>query len=86
MPDLAKEATEYLTGERAPFRLTVDELARLIFLEATHNRMWAQATMPQWEAAINEAIKTGLIESRNGKLGVVSEVEEAKPQQMGLFE
>lgn len=83
---LATEVTEYLRGERAPFRFTTDDLARLIFLEATHNAMWTKATMPQWEAAINEAIKIGLIESRSGKLGVASKQEEAKPMQMGLFE
>lgn len=86
MPDLAKEVTDYLTGERAPFKYGIDELARLIFWEATHNPMWAKATMPEWEAAIKDAIKRGLIELRNGKLGLPTKVEESKPIQMGLFE
>ena len=86
MPDLAKEAAEYLSGERAPFRYTIDELARLIFVDATHNRMWAQATMQQWIAGVNEAISKGLIVSRNGKLGLPVAIEDSKPQQLGLFE
>ena len=86
MPDLAKEVTEYLAGERSPFRFEKGTLAYMIMFDAQHNPMWTKRTIPEWEAAIDEAIKTGLIESRNGKLGVVSKVEEAKPQQMGLFE
>lgn len=86
MPDLAKEAAEYLSGERAPFKYTVDELARMIFVDATHNRMWAQATLPQWEQAIKDAISSGLIVVKNGKLGLPVKIEEAKPQQLGLFE
>lgn len=86
MPDLAHEATEYLQGERAPYRYTIDELARMIFLDATHNRMWAQASMTEWDAAIKEAISKGLIEQRNGKLGVALKTDEPKPQQLGLFE
>lgn len=86
MSDLAVEITEYLAGERKPFTLSGTELAGLIFWEATHNRMWSQKTLPEWERAAHEAVSRGLIESRNGKLGVVAKAKETAPQQLGLFE
>ena len=86
MPDLAKEVTEYLAGERRPFHFDKGTLAYMIMVDAQSNPMWTKRAIPEWERAIDEAIKIGLIESRNGKLGVVSKMEEAKPQQMGLFE
>lgn len=86
MPDLAAEITEYLQGERAAFKYTPNDLARSIYLDATYIALWSKASVEQWEAAIDEAIKRGLIESRNGKLGVALKTEEPKPQQMGLFE
>jgi len=85
MPDLAAEITEYLVGERQP--MTRADLIGWIIMDANRCKTWTIATCEQWEAAIDEAIKRGLIESRNGKLGVVLKIDnEPKPQQMGLFD
>lgn len=87
-PDLAKEVTEFLAGERAPFHFDANVLSYLIVDEARNNAMWPKATMPQWKAAIEEAIKRGLIEVKNHKLAVVVKtkpVDEDAPIQMGLF-
>lgn len=87
MSDLAAEVAEYLAGERSPFRFDKGTLAYMIMVDAQHNPMWTKRTIPEWEQAIDEAIKRGLIESRNGKLGVVLKIDnEPKPQQLGLFE
>jgi len=86
MPNLAKEVTEFLAGERMAFHYNADWLARAIWKEATYNKMWAQATLPQWEQAIKDAISSGLIVVKDGRLGLPVKIEEAKPQQLGLFE
>lgn len=87
MNDLINDVVDFLRGERLAFHYKADWLARAIWKQSVHNKMWSQASLNEWEAAIDEAIKRGLIESRNGKLGVVLKIDnEPKPQQMGLFD
>jgi hypothetical protein len=70
MSDLAAEIAEYLAGERQATE--PNELCRLIYLEAAHNTQWTKATFEQWEEALEQAIKRGLIERKGNKVAVPS--------------
>ena len=83
MTDLAKEITEYLRGERRSVRDS--ELVRLVVQDAIWNPQWTKATVGQWEAATDEAVKQGLIVREGAVLSLP--VQAAKPQveQLELF-
>ena len=80
--NLPQEITDYLRGERRPVRDT--ELVRLIVQDALFNAAWSKATSDQWEAAISEALKRGLV-LRYGAMLSVPVVEKQKSEQMDLF-
>jgi hypothetical protein len=82
MTDLPKEITDYLRGERRSVRDT--ELVRLILQESLSNRQWTKATVGQWEAAIDEAVKQGLI-VREGVMLSLPVVARPKVEQLDLF-
>lgn len=84
MPDLAAEITEYLTGERQA--TDPAELCRLIYLEGAHNSQWTKATFEQWEEALEQAIKRGLIERKGNKVAVAVQAPKPTETQLGLFE
>lgn len=80
--NLPQEITDYLRGERRQVRDT--ELVRLIVQESLFNAAWTKATADQWEAAISEALKRGLV-LRYGAMLSVPVVEKQKSEQMDLF-
>jgi hypothetical protein len=82
--DLAAEITEYLTGERQATE--PNELCRLIYLEAAHNTQWTKATFEQWEEALEQAIKRGLIERKGNKVAVAVQAPKPTETQLGLFD
>jgi hypothetical protein len=84
MSDLAAEITEYLVGERRP--VEPNELCRLIYLEAAHNIEWTKATFEQWEEALEQAIKRGLIERKGSKVAVAVQAPKPTETQLGLFD
>lgn len=83
MPDLATEITEYLAGERS--HLEPAELCRLLYLESAHNREWTKASFEDWERALDEAIKRGLIERKGNKVAVAVQAPKPTETQLGLF-
>jgi len=83
MTDLAKEITEYLRGERRPVRDT--ELVRLIVQESLSNPQWTTASYVRWEAAIDDAVKRGLIIREGAMLSVLVQAAKPKSEQMDLF-
>ena len=87
MTDLATEAVSILAGERAPYQMDAHLLANLIANESRHNSAWPTATVAEWRAAIETAIKRGLIAVKNQKLAVVvaAKVTETGPTQMEMF-
>ncbi len=85
MSDYATEATEYLRGERAPWEHTVESLAGLLYHESLVNPAWTKLSRSKWKQAIEEAIKTGLIENRDGKIAVAEEKTEVKYETPYLF-
>jgi hypothetical protein len=83
MTDLPKEITDYLRGERRPVRDS--ELVRLILQESLSNRQWTKATVGQWEAAIDEAVKQGLIVREGVLLSLPAVAARPKVEQLDLF-
>ena len=83
MTDLAKELTDYLRGERRAVRDS--ELVRLILQESLSNRQWTKATVGQWEAAIDEAVKQGLIVREGVMLSLPVQAAGPKVEQLDLF-
>ena len=83
MTDLPKEITDYLRGERRPVRDS--ELVRLILQESLSNRQWTKATVGQWEAAIDEAVKQGLIVREGVMLSLPVAAARPKVEQLDLF-
>ncbi len=82
MTDLAKEITDYLRGERRPVRDT--ELVRLVLQESLSNPQWTKATVGQWEAAIDDAVKQGLM-IRDGVMLSLPVAARPKVEQLDLF-
>jgi hypothetical protein len=79
MTDLPKEITDYLRGERAGVgRLN---LVRYIQQDADSTGAWSTATAKQWNTAIDEAIKLGLIE-QVGSVLLVKTKKETEEQGM----
>jgi hypothetical protein len=83
MTSLAKEISEYLRGERRQVRDT--ELVRLILQESLSNRQWTKATVGQWEAAIDEAVKQGLMIREGVLLSLPAVAARPKVEQLDLF-
>jgi len=86
MTDLPSEITEFLTGERRPMRPV--DLAIAIRNEALHNAAWATATIEEWQAAIQQAVKIGKLIEDAGKVRIAPQFTEPKPKfvQKGLFD
>ena len=86
MADLPSEITECLKcvlGRPAK----AEELIREITQMASHNAAWPTATYEQWEAAIETAVKSGLLVRVSQTLWLAPPVVvEVKAKQMGLFE
>jgi hypothetical protein len=83
MADLAKEITEYLRGERRSVRDS--ELVRLVVQDSIWNPQWTKTTAEQWEAAIDEAVKRGLIVREGSVLSLPKVVARPKVEQLDLF-
>ncbi len=86
MADLPSEITECLKcvlGRPAK----AEELIREITMMASLNAAWPTATYEQWTAAIETAVKRGLLVRVSQTLWLAPpKFEEAKAKQMGLFE
>lgn len=86
MADLPSEITECLKcvlGRPAK----AEELIREITMMASLNAAWPTATYEQWEAAIETAVKSGLLVRTDQKLWLAPpKFEEPKPVQKGLFD
>ena len=89
MTDLAAEIAEYarnvckLNMLRPGKRL---ELIKDIMREAQHNPAWPKATVKQWELAIIEAKRRGLLDIAGETIWVKVEPVASKPVQKGLFD
>lgn len=83
MSDLASEITEFLRGERTA--MDRGRLVAYMVVEATANINWSDATYAQWEIAIDEAIKRGLILADGVMVRVAPKAQVEKPEQLELF-
>lgn len=84
MSDLASEITEYIRNvERKPTKTL--EVIENIQRDARVTKQWPVATVKQWERAIDEAVKRGLLSKPTETIWVVTKVEEPKPTQGSLF-
>lgn len=83
MTDLPKEITEYLRGERRQVRDS--ELVRLIVQESLFNPQWTKATVEQWDQAIDEAVRQGLIKREGVMLSLPVVAAKPKFEQLDLF-
>jgi hypothetical protein len=82
--DLAAEITEYIRNvERKPTKTL--EVIENIQRDAEITKQWPIATVKQWERAIGEAVKRGLLSKPTETIWVVTKVEEPKPTQGSLF-
>lgn len=87
MTDLAKEVTEFLLGERSPFRWSKEQVAWLVWDTSRRNPAWGPATLPEWQEAVRDAVKRGLMIEKDGTLGFPEPVKtEPEHIQLGLFE
>lgn len=77
--NLPQEITDYLRGERTG--LSRINLVRYIQQDADSIGSWSTATAQQWNAAIDEAIKLGLIE-QVGSVLVAKAKKETEKQGM----
>jgi hypothetical protein len=80
---LAIEITDYLRGEREPVQDW--ELVRRIMADAAYNAAWSKAKEVQWEAAIEDAVKRGLIVREGSVLSLPNVVARQKVEQLNLF-
>jgi hypothetical protein len=84
MTDLAAEITEYIRNvERKPTKTL--EVIENIQRDARVTKQWPIATVKQWELAISEAVKRGMLLKPTETIWVVTKVEEPKPTQGSLF-
>jgi hypothetical protein len=82
--DLAAEITEYIRNvERKPTKTF--EVIENIQRDAEITKQWPIATVKQWERAIDEAVKRGLLCKPTETIWVVVKKEEPKPVQGSLF-
>ena len=81
--ELAIEITDYLRGEREPVQDF--ELVRRIMADAAYNAAWTRAKEVQWDAAIEEAVKQGLIVREGSVLSLPKVVDRPKVEQLDLF-
>jgi hypothetical protein len=81
--ELAIEITDYLRGEREPVQDW--ELVRRIMADAAYNAAWTKAKEVQWTAAIDEAVKRGLIVREGALLSLPKVVAKQKVEQLDLF-
>lgn len=83
MADLSTEIAEYVRGERQA--IEQGRLVAYIVADAAANPAWTKATYAEWDAAIDEAIKRGLL-MRDGRMirPAVKQVE-PKAEQLELF-
>lgn len=79
---LTDHVVDWLHGERSPQR-RLDVLIKLGQFSAA--RLLPEATQEQWDAAIDAAIKSGLVVEVNGRLSVKQQAKQ-QSEQMGLFE
>ena len=85
MSDLAAEITEYIRNvERKPTKTL--EVIENIQRDARITKRWPIASVPQWERAIAEAVKRGLLSKPTETIWVVVKEVETKPVQKGLFD
>ena len=83
--DLASEITEYIRNvERKPTKTL--EVITNIQRDARITKQWPIATVEQWERAIQEAVRRGLLVKPTETIWVVVEPVQAKPVQKGLFD
>jgi hypothetical protein len=84
MTDLAGEITEYIRNvERKPTKMI--EVIENIQRDAEITKQWPIASVKQWERAIQEAVRRGLLSKPTETIWVVEKVEEHKPTQGSLF-
>lgn len=84
MTDLANEITEFARNVIAgPFKK--HEITHEIQTLARITRAWPTATEDQWNAAIDEAVKRGLLNRESQTFWVPIKKVEAKPVQRELF-
>lgn len=85
MLDLAAELAEYCRNvERKPTKPL--ELFDNIMRDARATKQWPIATLTQWEAALEQACKRGLLTKTSETIWVPLVVAEVKPKQMELFD
>lgn len=84
MTDLASEIAEYCKNvERKPVKPL--ELIENIQRDARLTKQWPIATVEQWERAIQEAVRRGLLSKPTETIWVLTELKEARPVQRSLF-
>ena len=84
MTDLAAEIAEYCRNvERKPVKPL--ELIENIQRDARLTKQWPIATVEQWERAIQEAVRRGLLSKPTETIWVPTVTKEAKPVQGSLF-
>jgi hypothetical protein len=89
MTDLATEIAEYARNVCRANKLRPCkrlELIEDIMREAQINKAWPKATVKQWELAIMDAKKRGLLDTAGETVWIPAKELEVKPTQKGLFD